>query len=261
MKSVNVKARAKLNTFLDILGKRPDGYHEVLTAMCAIDLADDVTVSIEDGDGIDVTCSDPTITENTAYKAAELFLRKAGIRKRISIDIVKRIPVMAGLGGSSADAAAVLHALNALAGEPFRLEQLLELGAEVGADVPFCVHGGHALCTGTGATVSEVLPPLDCAFVIVKPEFGCCTKTAYTQYGIKPIPKTEFRYYYNVFEKLHNNPEICRIKADLMNAGATASCLTGSGSAVYGVFGDREAAQKAFRALTYKEKYIAQPTT
>jgi 4-diphosphocytidyl-2-C-methyl-D-erythritol kinase len=261
---ITVKAYAKLNLFLDILGKRPDGYHEVLTAMCAVDLADDVTVSVSDGDGVTLTCDVqgiPSDERNSAHRAALLFLAELGVKRHADINIVKHIPVMAGLGGSGADAAAVLKALNRLLGEPFTLEELMRNGAKIGTDVPFCIHGGAALCTGTGAMITQALPLPDCVFVVIKPDFECCTKSAYTLYAINPVPPAEFLYHYNIFEKLHNNPKIDRIKADLISAGASAACLTGSGSAVYGVFADMKEARKAYGGLDYNEKYIVKPTT
>jgi 4-diphosphocytidyl-2-C-methyl-D-erythritol kinase len=252
----SVKAYAKLNLFLDILGKRDDGYHEVLTAMCLIDLADDIEITVDEGSGIIGVGSD-----NTAYRAAELFLGRLGVKKHVGIDITKRIPVMAGLGGSSADAAAVLGALNKLLGKPFSLNELMQLGAEIGSDVPFMLHGGHALCRGRGTEIAEVLPLPDCVFVIVKPEFDCPTKEAYARYsrhaeGVTPYEPGKI---YNVFERLHNNPEITRIKQELTDSGASAACMTGSGSAVFGVFADMESAREACSWLNYTGKFIAIP--
>jgi len=252
-----IAAYAKLNLFLDILGKRDDGYHEILTTMCLIDLADDVTISVSDGDGISGVTA-----ENTAYKATALFLHKTGIKKHIEINIVKKIPVMAGLGGSGADAAAVLRGLNELFGEPFTTRELMELGGEIGSDVPFMIHGGFALCKGRGTEIAEVLPLPDCFFVIVKPEFECSSKEAYALYAANPIPRTEWQgglQVYNIFEKLYNNPEIDKIKRELTALGASSAGMTGSGSAVFGVFETGEKAQKAFSGLNYTEKFIARP--
>ncbi|MCL2077278.1 MAG: 4-(cytidine 5'-diphospho)-2-C-methyl-D-erythritol kinase [Oscillospiraceae bacterium] len=261
--NITVKAYAKLNLFLDILGKRPDGYHEIVTAMQLISLADDVTVKIGDGHGVHITCSDPKIplnNKNTAYKAAQIFFSETGLKKRVDINIIKKIPVMAGLGGSSADAAAVLRALNALCGNPFSLDELLRIGAETGSDVPFCIHGGFALCKGTGTEIAETLPSLNCAFVIIKPEFSCSSKEAYALYSENPLSKKEkTEYFYNAFEMLYNNPEIEKIKRKLMGSGASGACLTGSGSAVFGVFDNMKKAEEAFEKLNYKEKFMAFP--
>jgi 4-diphosphocytidyl-2-C-methyl-D-erythritol kinase len=251
---IKIKAYAKLNFFLDILGKRDDGYHELLTTMCLIDLADDVEITVSGGGGISGVDSG-----NTAYKAAELFLEKLGAKKHIHIEITKKIPVMAGLGGSSADAAAVLRGLNKLLGEPYTPAELMELGGKIGSDVPFLIHGGHALCKGRGTEIAEVLPLPDCVFVIIKPDFSCCTKTAYENYGKNPIPRTELKPFYNIFEKLYNNPEIEQIKQELSGFGAKSAGMTGSGSAVFGVFADTEAAQRACSWLKYTGKFIALP--
>jgi 4-diphosphocytidyl-2-C-methyl-D-erythritol kinase len=264
--NLKIKAYAKLNLFLDILGKRNDNYHEILTVMCQIDLADDIKISLSDGDGINLRCSDvniPADERNTAFKAARLFLNKLNEKSNINIAITKKIPVMAGLGGSSADAAAVLLGLNKLFGNIFTLSELLEIGAEIGSDVPFCIHGGSALCKGRGTEIAEVLPVPDCVFVIIKPDFSCSSKEAYAFYGkkhgIKPLPKTEVKNYYNAFEILYNNPEISRIKDKLLNLGAMGACLTGSGSAVFGAFENLRQAEKAFENLDYAEKFIAFP--
>ncbi|MCL2697287.1 MAG: 4-(cytidine 5'-diphospho)-2-C-methyl-D-erythritol kinase [Oscillospiraceae bacterium] len=259
---LNVKAYAKLNFFIDILGRREDGYHEILTTMCLIDLADDAEISISAGDCIKLVCSDPNIPadeRNTAYKAASLFLERLGVRRQITIEIIKKIPAMAGLGSSSTDAAAVLRGLNELLGKPFSLKQLLEMGAEIGSDVPFCIYGGFALCGGRGTEIIETYPLPGCVFVVVKPGFECSSKKAYGIYAANPIPRAEFKDYYNIFEALYNNPEIARIKQELADLGASAASLTGSGSAVFGVFADMKAAEKAFLRLNYTEKFITKP--
>jgi 4-diphosphocytidyl-2-C-methyl-D-erythritol kinase len=247
-----VKAYAKLNLFLDILGKRRDGYHEILTTMCMIDLADDIEITVSNGEGITGVDS-----ENTAYKAAEIFNAK----KHIHIKITKKIPMMAGLGGSSADAAAVLRALNALFDEPFTPAELMQMGARIGSDVPFLIHGGHALCKGTGTEIAEVLQLPNCVFVVVKPDFECSTKEAYALYAAAKPPKTQWHEgkIYNIFEYLYNNPKIAEIKAKLLKLGAESAGMTGSGSAVFGVFQTLKNAEKAYEALGYCEKYITKP--
>ena len=274
-----IKAYAKLNLFLDITGKRADNYHDILTAMCLVDLADDITVTVEEGTGVSITCSDSGIPkggENSAYKAAVLFAERIKADKRIDIDIIKKIPVMAGLGGSSADAAAVLRGLNTLMGGPLSLGELLETGAATGSDVPFCIRGGMALCAGTGTEITADLPVPDCVFLIIKPEFSCSTKEAYGLYGANPLPvsgETELflkaakrgdyscfaKHMYNAFEILYANPEIERLKNELTSAGARGACLTGSGSAVFGVFDNAEQAGNALNKLDYKIKFIARP--
>ncbi|MDR2531782.1 MAG: 4-(cytidine 5'-diphospho)-2-C-methyl-D-erythritol kinase [Oscillospiraceae bacterium] len=262
LNKITVKANAKLNLFLDIIGRRGDGYHDILTTMCLIDLADDVSVTVGNGNGISVTCDDSGISENTAYKATSLFLAKAGVRRDVNISINKKIPVMAGLGGSSADAAAVLYALNALFGEPLTLEELMKTGAEIGSDVPFCIHGGFALCKSTGTEIAETFPLLDCVFVIVKPDFCCSSKEAYALYAKNSVPRVQWRgegHLYNVFEELYANSEIAEIKRELTALGASGAGMTGSGSAVFGIFKNRREANKAFESLKYRKKFTAVP--
>ena len=249
--SITIKAYAKLNLFLDILGKRPDGYHEILTKMCTIDLSNEVTITIGET-GI--------ISENNknAYKAADLFLNKINSKENVKLNINKNIPEQAGLGSSSADSAAVLRGLNTFYGAPFTLDEIMNIGAEVGSDVPFCIHGGCAVCSGTGIEISEILPLPDCVFVIVKPEFSFSTKDAYARFigRADPAPATQF---YNIFEELHNHPEIDKIKQELIAQGASAALMTGSGSAVFGVFENPQNAEKALKNLNFGEKFIAKP--
>ena len=189
--SLDVKAYAKLNLWLDITGKRSDGYHTLNTVMRRIDLYDDVSVETCTGGEITVRCDKPEIpadSRNIAFRAAKAFLTKMRKNVGVNIRIKKRIPVGAGLGGSSADGAAVLIALNELSGRPLDTGGLCALGAELGADVPFCITGGTAKCTGIG----ELMQPIDCAdfaALIIMPEFSCSTAEAYRNYDESPIPE------------------------------------------------------------------------
>lgn len=143
---IKAEANAKLNLYLDITGRRADGYHLLETVMQSITLADGVTVVVSAGNGISLSCDRedvPTDSRNTAYRAAEYFMEAAGVSGTVCIDIEKHIPSGAGMGGGSADAAAVLRALNMAYGEPLTEDSLLEIAARVGADVPFCLVGGN----------------------------------------------------------------------------------------------------------------------
>ena len=261
--SLTVKAYAKLNLWLDITGYRGDGYHTLNTVMRRIDLYDDVTVETRSGGDVTVECNAPGVPcneWNIAYRAAKAFLDTMRKSVGVSISIHKRIPVAAGLGGSSADGAAVLTALNELCGRPHDTQALCGIGASLGADVPFCITGGTARCTGIG----EIMQPIDCAdlaVLVVQPGFECSTAKAYQRYDSSPIPeKPGFDAFcggiahsrsllannmYNVFERLYDNPEITALKERLLAAGAEGACMTGSGSAVFGVFPDIEAAREA----------------
>lgn len=276
---LRARAFAKLNLYLDITGRREDGYHLLETVMHSISLYDLVTVSLSRGSGISLSCDRedvPTDRRNTAYRAAELFLREAGVITQIHISIEKNIPSGAGLGGGSADAAAVLGLMNFGLGFPLKMDRIMKIAAKVGADVPFCVVGGTKLCRGIGEEISD-LPELNTHldningkyFVVGKPDFSCPTGEAYSKYDSDPLPLhgglDRFRAalpdnfapeMYNVFQKLYADERIeslCRRLADL---GAEGAMLTGSGSAVFGVFSDREqaeTAEKEIRGCSFKK--------
>lgn len=160
------QAHAKINLTLEILGRRPDGYHDLASIIQTIDLCDDVTV--EPADGIEVSCDAPALSGegNLAHRAAEALRQKAGVKQGARISVAKRIPVAAGLGGGAADAAATLRALNRLWGTGFTAAQLAGIGATVGSDVPFLVHGGTALVQGRGERITPV-PSADLGWVIL----------------------------------------------------------------------------------------------
>ena len=279
---ITVLAPAKLNLFLDITGKRSDGYHLVNMIMQSISLYDEVTVSLHEGD-IRVSCTDETIPcdeSNTAYRAAAAFFRatrqdQAGAVIRIK----KRIPSQAGMAGGSTDAAAVLFGLNALCDAPLSTDELLELAEEIGADVPFCLCGGTMTAGGIG-TILSPLPALpDCCFVIVKPEFSVSTKEAYEasdRLGYdKPVSPEHItsgicggnldeigKWMYNKFEAVSGMEEISAIKQVMTKHGALGACMTGSGSAVFGLFDDEDLAEECKSALSkeYDEVFLSRPT-
>lgn len=254
-----LNACAKLNLYLDITGRRADGYHLLETVMQSVSLADEVTVVVSAGSGITLSCSRediPTDSRNTAYRAAELFLEKADACGSVCIDIEKRIPSGAGMGGGSADAAAVLKALNEAFDQPLSEAELLGIAAQVGADVPFCLAGGTKLCRGIGEEMSDTVPA-EGVFLVVKPEFGCPTGEAYRKYDESPLPVNgglerftaalPGNYppeMYNVFQRLYADQRIEDICARLNVLGARGAMLTGSGSAVFGVFDSETSAQR-----------------
>ncbi|MDR0861453.1 MAG: 4-(cytidine 5'-diphospho)-2-C-methyl-D-erythritol kinase [Oscillospiraceae bacterium] len=277
---IDVKAFAKLNISLDVVSRMADGYHEMLMVMQSVDLCDDVSVTVEAGDGIAVSTSLrylPADMRNIAAKAAGAFLARAGIRGRhVSIAIKKRIPVCAGLGGGSADGAAVLRALNALLDTRLTVRELEEIGAEVGSDVPFCVRCGTALATGRG-NVLEDLPPLpDCAFVIVKPQFAVSTPELFSRLDCAKIrnrPDTAglvdalragnlagiAHRMYNVFEDAlpRGREEIDAIRGELLDNHALGAIMTGTGSAVFGLFDSYESAHGAWKTLSGRRECFA----
>ncbi|MGN0640343.1 MAG: 4-(cytidine 5'-diphospho)-2-C-methyl-D-erythritol kinase [Oscillospiraceae bacterium] len=270
---ITVMAHAKLNLYLDIVGTRADGYHLLETVLQSVDLCDIVEVSAA-REGIEVSCSNPEIPtgeKNICHKAAKRFIERVGGKFGAEIRIEKRIPDGAGLGGGSADAAAVLYALNELNGLPMRSDEILQLAAEIGADVPFCLTGGLAVCKGIGEVIEPLKPLPELFYLIVKPNFRCPTQIAYQLWDSAPVPaKNTLKAFcnagsrypellYNVFEEIYGNVEISSIKAKLRDTSALGSCLTGSGSAVFGVYETAEQAASAARAFPEMFTVVAKP--
>lgn len=278
-----ISAPAKLNLFLDITGKRSDGYHLVNMVMQSVSLCDDVTVSLdEDEAGITVECTDKAIPcdrTNTAYRAAEEFFRQTdanpvGVRIRIK----KRIPSQAGMAGGSTDAAAVLLALNQLLGTGLSPTELAKIAEAIGADVPFCVYGGTMKAEGIGTLLSPLPDMPDCYFIIVKPDVSISTASAYRQaddagyelpVSAEPVISgvcsgdiNEIAHgLYNRFEDIVQLAEISSIKQRMTDAGALGACMTGSGSAVFGIFDDKDKACDCRDALseTYPSVFLTRP--
>lgn len=279
MTEISVRAYAKINLFLDIAGRRSDGYHELNNIMQKISLHDRVSVFISEGENeITVSCDNPDIPRderNIAYRAAEKYLNAAGLTAKIHIEIKKDIPVMAGLGGSSADGAAVLYALDKHFGK-LTASEVQGLAAGLGADVPFCLWGKAAFCKGIGEIMTETEPLPKCTILIVKPDFSCSTSMGYGLYDKQPIEcrgepdkllkalkseniKCIGENLYNIFEPLYGDKRIEKIKEELMLCGAAGALLSGSGSAVYGIFSDEAKAAAAYEKINYPSKITANP--
>lgn len=269
--TVKEKAYAKINISLDVVGRRPDGYHEMIMPMQTVSLCDELTIRFE-GDSIRartnlryVPCDD----RNLAVRAAAAYLRAIGEEKQgLFLELDKRIPVGAGMGGGSADAAAVLRALNRAYGDRLSRGELHALADEIGSDVAFCLLGGTMLATGRGETLSP-LPPLPlCKIVIVKPGFSISTPELFKKLDQAPIrihPDTAgllgaleqgdlqgvCRRLYNVFEDVDDRRmrTIRQIKGSLLDGGALGAVMTGTGSAVFGLFDDAEAAARCSAAM------------
>ena len=256
------RAYAKLNLTLGVLYKRADGYHALDSIMQTIDLFD--TVTVERARDIVVTSTGMLLPyDNTVRRAAELYRALTG--RSVQIRVIKRIPAEAGLGGGSADAAATLNALQELYGEVDE-KTLLEIAAKVGADVPFCLKGGTQRAEGIG----EVLTPvrgMKLHLVVAKPAEGVSTKKLFSLLKLpRMMPETTAALkalsdgnldalcplLYNALEEpaIELVPEIGRIKSDLLALGAKAACMSGSGSAVFGVFADKAAAEQARAGLS-----------
>ena len=270
---INEKAYAKINLFLDVVGKAPDGYHEIVSVMHSVSLCDEVSLSVERASYSCITLSVrgedvPNDERNLAYIAAEAFLEKTGIAATVDITLEKQIPTKAGLGGGSSDAAAVLRALNLALGSPLTTAELCELGAEIGADVPFCIVGGTRLCRGRGEKMSAY-PMDDLTLVIVPPlSEGVETPRAYRMLDeafddfkneSSALHEALFDFFvedpvdgmYNVFESvvLPNAPAVDEARTALLGAGAAGAMMTGSGSAVFGIFQSKEEAESAAKEL------------
>lgn len=261
LRELSFSANAKLNLYLDITGKRRDGYHTLETVMQSIDLADIITVR-QSGEGSDivVTCSNPLIPtdrRNICYKVAMSYFSAIGKSGGVEIHIEKRIPHAAGLGGGSADAAAVLEGLNVLNGNLLSRETLLKVAVRTGADVPFCITGGTKLCRGIGDEMTDIEPFPERVYLVVMPDFLCDTKGAFLAYDENPLPRrnglTKFlksgedfpKKMYNVFEMLYENEKIADIVSRLKECGAQGAVLSGSGAAVFGVFANEQDARDA----------------
>ena len=264
MKTVHEKAYAKLNISLDVGKRREDGFHEMTMVMQSISLADAVTVTLNDTGRVRARTSLPFIPgdeRNLAVKAALCYLEAIGRQGQGAwIEIQKAVPVGAGMGGGSSDAAAVLRAMNALFDHALSTPELEKLSCAVGSDVAFCVAGGTALATGRGEKL-EALPPLpDCAFVVCKPEFSISTPELFRKLDQMPLrrhPDTAgllsairegqlgqvCRRMYNVFEDVDDRRmrTVADIKSRLLDAGALGAVMTGTGSAVFGVFAPGQA--------------------
>lgn len=282
--AITEKAYAKLNISLDVLAKRPDGYHDMRMVMQSVSLCDDVTVTLRGDAELRVSTNLrflPGDDRNIAVKAARAFFALLG-QDSLGADIVinKRIPVCAGMGGGSSDGAAVLRALNMLTGRPFTRAELEQAGAALGSDIPFCVAGGTALAEGRGEILSDLPAFPDCHFVIVKPRFSVSTPELFSKIdlvSVKYHPDTQgilaavrggdlkgiCRRMYNVFEDvLPAKPnDVHRIKSILLDCGALGAVMTGTGSAVFGVFDSLEKAESAQIHLSqrYREVFLARP--
>jgi len=271
---VTVKAYAKINLMLDILSTLPNGYHDLFMVMQSVGIYDTVTVKKTAGKGIKVTCDVPSIPlgeGNIAYKAAKAFFDYSGKENcGIEIDIIKNIPHSAGLAGGSADAAGVITALDKLFETELSEKELIELGSKVGSDVPFCILGGTMLAQYTGTVLSH-LPDLNEEYVIiVKPDQSVSTGAAYSAFdsaervrhlGTREMltavcEKDRDGYLSNIgntFEQFIDVPDRVVIKGIMRENNAVASCMSGSGPSVFGIFNNAFDAQNCIAEM--KERY------
>jgi 4-diphosphocytidyl-2-C-methyl-D-erythritol kinase len=276
---MKLKAYAKINISLDVTGRREDGYHLLKMIMQTIDLYDLINVE-ESISGINITCNRPyvpTDNRNLAYKAANLFMESYDIKSGVNINIRKNIPVAAGLAGGSTDAAAVLKCMRDIFKPSIEDKELMELGVKIGADVPYCIIGGTALCEGIGEIVAPLKPFKDYILVLVKPNFGVSTKEVYSALDISKIykhPETDelitamelgdvgfvSRNMKNILENvtLKKHQSLREIKRDFIKMEAMGTLMSGSGPTIFGFFEDMLKAKSCYDKMKtkYKEVFI-----
>ena len=284
MTTVSEKAYAKINLTLDILGKREDGYHDLKSVMQTVSLHDIVEIDIGTGKNWSLCCSRsdiPCDERNLAWKAAKLYCDTMKIDPDgLTIRIEKNIPSGAGMGGGSADAAAVLRALNQHYGELLTQDELAALSAQIGSDIPFCVIGGTVMCEGRGEIMRRLHDCPRCVILGCKPEFSVSTPVLFKKIDSVQIMKhpdndaMEHAIWegditmiasqiYNVFDPVVSelHPEIDHIKNVCQSYGSIAAQMTGSGSVVFAIMPDIESAEKAMAELknVYSQVFIAEP--
>ena len=278
-------AYAKLNLTLDVTAKRDDGYHDMLMVMQTVSITDSIVLEQTGEKGIHAACNFryiPTDERNLAVRAAGAFLDTIGEEKDgILIRMDKTIPVGAGMAGGSADAAAVLRGMNRLYGSRMNRRDLEKLGERIGSDVAFCIAGGTSLARGRGEVLEDLTPMPDCAIVVCKPGFSISTPELFRkldQIGLRTHPDTTGMLsalesgnlkeismrMFNVFEEVEDRRmrSETEIKHVLLDYGALGAVMTGTGSAVFGVFSDETAAETCAAHLRSEHKFcrVARPT-
>lgn len=268
---------AKVNLFLKIIRKRPDGYHEIYSLMQPVSLYDEVEIEVSEGSAIEVVSDSrevPGGKENIAYRAAEVFFKKKDLKKAVSININKKIPVGAGLGGGSSDAATVLMALNSMLNAGLTDKELMDEAALLGSDVPFFILKCPALATGRGEILKKASLPRY-YYILINPGFHVSTAWVYNNLDLTKRREDNILTYSedflgdigNIRELLFNDleavtagkyPEISALKDILSRSGALGSLMSGSGPTVFGVFADRDKALSALDFLKSRlgEKYF-----
>ncbi len=267
LKELRLRAYAKINLYLDVLSKREDGYHNIETVFHSIGLHDEVILRERSKTGITISCNHPDVpndSTNIAFRAAEFIRDVVGGIGGLEIQINKRIPVAAGLAGGSADAAAVLYGVNELFQLGLSYQKLLEIGAKLGADVPFCLNGGAAFGTGIGDILTPLSPLVDLPLLLINPGITISTADIFNNLHI-PLTKREngsiiirkyvekadmfgvANYLYNVLEPqvFHIHPELANLKTQLSTqTGCCGALMSGSGATIFAIMRDIETAQR-----------------
>ncbi len=267
---ITIMAPAKVNFYLQVIRKRPDGYHDIVSVMQALELADEVRIA-RAASGIMLTCDSSEVPggeSNIAYRAAESVIKEAGLGDGVEIRINKRIPVAAGLGGGSSDAAATLRGMDLLFGLGIPDARLREMGRALGADVPFFLSWPSARAEGVGEALSELPPPVETWLVLVNPGFGVSTRWVYENLNLgltnscNDITLPPFKgpaydagllvsYLRNDLERVTAGryPQIEEIKRRLVEEGALGAMMSGSGPTTFGIFSLRTEAERAAQRL------------
>lgn len=268
MDDISLKALAKINLGLDVVRRREDGYHEVRMIMQTIHLYDRLKITKTKTPGIEIHSNLPFLPvneNNLVYKAGKLLMDEFGIREGVRVDLLKRIPVAAGMAGGSSDAAAMLYGINQLFGLKLSRQALMERGVTIGADVPYCLMRGTALAEGIGEKLKQLPPMVKCPVLIAKPQISVSTKLVYQnlkldEHMVHPDIDTLIqdirnkdlqaaaRDMGNVLETvtIPNYPVIAQIKEQMMHSGAVNSMMSGSGPTVFGLFENEKQAKKAY---------------
>ncbi len=275
MDKLQLKAYGKINLGLDVIRKRPDGYHDLDMIMQMVDVYDDVIIERKAGEEIVVKADAAVLSngkDNLAYMAAKMLFDEFKIKSGVEITIHKRIPIAGGMAGGSSDCATTLIGINEMFNLGLSKQQLMERGVKLGADVPYCVLGGTAIARGIGEVLTPLPTPPQCHVIIAKPPIS--VSTAYVYGHIRPDEITKrpdieqmtlaikeqdlnklSDLLYNVMEEVtvSEYPVIEKIKSIMLENGALNSIMSGSGPTVFGLFDDREKAQAAMKALDSKE--------
>ncbi len=280
---MKVKVAAKINLMLDILKKLDSGYHSLFMVMQSIDLYDIISVEKNGDSKIIITCDNPKVPcneKNIVYKCAAEFFEYCNISDcGITVNIQKNIPMAAGVAGGSADGAGVLYCLNKIYATNLSQKELCEIGAAVGADIPFSLTGGTAIALGIGDVVAPVKNLTDCSIVIAKPDQDISTPQAYAQFDeltrVRHLDRVSMTQAVsegdylkicslcgNVFEQAVEVPKRPHIKGIMRKFGADACCMSGSGPTVFGLFGDDAKAVECCNKLKekYSEVYLCRPS-
>ncbi len=271
MNSIIIKAYGKINLSLDVTGKRPDGYHNVAMIMQTVDICDTLTMKVREDENICITTDLEGLTcgeDNLVYKAIDMLRKEFGIYKGVEVHLEKRIPMAAGMAGGSADCGAALKGVNELFGLGLDNKALMERGVKLGADVPYCVVGGTALCEGIGEVITPLNPLTKGHLVVATPDVNVSTPWVYknltlneatvhpdTKLMLKAVENEDIKLLaknmYNVLETVTGaeHKVIGELENAMMEGGALGSIMSGSGPTVFGIFNDESKAKAVYAAI------------